>query len=110
MQTKYIALNSDTTLIFNTLCLVNTLDAIPALQFTATPTLVRDAVVLNWDNAGFSGPTTLRATDAMGRLVAKRVVDRTVNNHIFQTNAWPSGTYFISIENGDRRQVRRVVR
>jgi len=108
-QTRFIDLVSDTILNFNALCLVNTDEAQQILKFTATPTLVRDAVVLNWENTGFSGPTTLRATDAMGRLVAEQVLGSTANSHTFQTNSWPSGAYFLSIENGGRRQVIRVV-
>jgi Glycosyl hydrolase family 10 len=108
-QTRFIDLFSDTILIFNALCLVHTDEAQQVLPFTATPTLVRDAVVLKWGSAGFSGSITLRATDAMGRLVAEQVLDQRAASHTFQTTAWPSGTYFLSIENGGRRQVLRVV-
>ncbi|MBK8426710.1 MAG: endo-1,4-beta-xylanase [Lewinellaceae bacterium] len=93
-QTRYIDLVSDTILNFNALCLVKTDETQQVLKFAATPTLVRDAVVLNWDNTGFSGPTTLRATDALGRLVAEQVLDHTASSHTFHTNSWPSGAYF----------------
>jgi hypothetical protein len=108
-QTRYIDLVSDTILNFNALCLVKTDETQQVLKFAATPTLVRDAVVLNWDNTGFSGPTTLRATDALGRLVAEQVLDHTASSHTFHTNSWPSGAYFLSIENGGRQQSVRVV-
>ena len=108
-QTRFIDLVSDTILNFNALCLVHTDEIQQLLKFTATPTLVRDAVMLHWENTGFSGPTTLRATDAMGRLVAEQVLDQRAASHTFQTTAWPSGTYFLSIENGGRRRVLRVV-
>lgn len=108
-QTRFIDLVSDTILNFNALCLVVAHEAAQLLKFTATPTLVRDAVVLNWENTGFSGPVTLRATDALGHLVTEQVLDHTTASHTFQTSAWPSGAYFLSIENGGRRQVIRVV-
>ncbi len=108
-QTEYVTLGSDTTLTFNALCLVNTDEAQQVLKFTVTPTLVNDAVNMSWDNSTFSAVTTLRATDALGRLVAERTLDHTVNNYTFQTETWPAGTYFISIENGGRRQVYKVM-
>lgn len=108
-QTEYVTLDGDTTVDFNTLCLVNTGEAQPGLRFIATPTLVSDVVVLRWNNAGFSGPVTLHTTDALGRLVAEQVLDYSANSHTFQTGSWPSGAYFVSIENGGRRQTLRVV-
>lgn len=108
-QTRFIDLVSDTILNFNALCLVSAPEIQPALQFTATPTLVRDAVVLNWDNTGFTGPTTLRATDALGRLAAEQVLDHSARSYTFNTDTWASGAYFLSIENGGRRRAVRVV-
>lgn len=108
--TQYVALGGDIVLNFNTLCLVNTEETPRLFQFNVSPTLVQDLVSLSWDNSLFRSATVLRVTDVLGRTIHEETLDAGANQHTFQMGAWPSGSYFISLENGGRRAVQRVVR
>jgi GH35 family endo-1,4-beta-xylanase len=108
-EIRYIHLSSDTMLTFTNLCLVNTLDPQDLFRLQAVPTLASNEVTLQWNNSALTGPVRLCATDALGKRMDERVLTATADRHIFRTSAWPSGVYFISIENGGKKQTVRVV-
>lgn len=108
-QTQDMLLNNDTTLIFNTVCVVSTDEAHSIPGFEVTPTLARDFVMLHWDNTVLSGTTILRVTDMAGKLVAEIRPDSSIDQYQFPVHTWPAGAYLVSMENGQRKQVRRVV-
>lgn len=108
-EVRYVGLLNDTTIVFNNLCSVDTKEAQQQLKLQIIPTLVNKEVTMRWDNTWLNGRTSLRATDVLGRQVAEQTLESIANQHTFQTSAWAPGIYFLSIENGGRRQTGRIV-
>ena len=107
-QEFFVTLDGDKTLTVPVDCSVGTQESDATPAFSVLPNLARDQVRVHWDGHQLQGSVTLHVTDAGGRLFVDLKMHASAGECGVNTADWPTGVYFLTLENEGKRRTERL--